>query len=300
MPSYLAPQPAPIQIIAPIVAVQSVAPRHFLFSLHSPEIAQRARAGQFVHVLPRDSASSDPFLRRAFSIMAAHREQIEILFRVEGIGTAQLAQKGVGESLDVVGPLGQPFDLRLFHVKQGEKPGAITPILVAGGVGVPPMVFLGKTLKELGFEPLALIGARGRGELLGVRDFNESQVETRLATEDGSAGLAGRVTQLLEIVLQNHSTTRSQAVVYACGPWPMLRAVAGVAATFGVPCQVSLEENMPCGIGACNGCVVAMKRGGEGQRNESALSSGEDYGRYQRVCVTGPALWASEIDWEAR
>ncbi len=250
--------------------------------------------------------------------MAVRGEEIDILFRVEGRGTAQIAGKHRGETLDVLGPLGQPFDLSLFHVKQDENQGgrqgdeqsgnrAIemgvrTPILVAGGVGVPPMVFLGATLKAMGIEPLMLIGARSAGEFLGLDDFRQLQIETRTATDDGSAGHAGRVTQLLEFALQ----TQPRAVVYACGPLPMLRAVAQMAARFGAACQVSLEENMPCGIGVCNGCVVAMKADaeagceteGESQKEKANLKGG-DYGRYRRICVAGPALWANEVDWEA-
>lgn len=160
------------------------------------------------------------------------------------------------------------------------------PILVGGGVGVPPLIFLGRTLRRQGFEPLMLLGARGIGEVLGRDDLQQLAIETRIATDDGSLGRRGHVTELLEEALQGDA----KRVIYACGPWPMLRAVAALAACFQVPCQVSLEENMPCGIGVCNGCVIAMRQ------EEDAAS---DYGRYQRICMAGPALWADQVDWEA-
>lgn len=288
----------PRQVLAPIVALENVAPRHFLLTLQAPSIASEARAGQFVHVLARDSGLPDPFLRRAFSLMAARPDQqeIDILFRVEGAGTAQIAKKRVGETLDIIGPLGRPFDIGVFHVKQQEDFEPLTPVLVGGGVGVPPLIFLGETLKAARLEPLMLLGARSVDEVLGTSRLNELQIETRIATDDGSAGQGGRVTELLETALQ----AQPRAVIYACGPWPMLRAVAALAARFSVACQVSLEENMPCGIGVCNGCVVAMKNtgGADEDGQKSSPLEGADYGRYQRICVKGPALWASEVDWE--
>lgn len=291
------------QVLAPVVSNHNVAPGHFLLCLHAPSIAHGARAGQFVHVLARDSSGSDPLLRRAFSIMEAQGEQIKILFRAGGRGTLRLSQARGGDELDILGPLGQPFDRSLFHVKQQDG-AAPRPILIGGGVGVPPMVFLGKTFKDSGFEPLMLIGARGSDDVLAVSNFHDLDIETQIATEDGSLGQVGRVTNLLETALQTSALSpverAPRAVIYACGPIPMLRAVAAIAARYEVPCQVSLEENMPCGIGVCNGCVVAMKQEDE---TSNSLKKGDlgisEYGRYRRICVTGPAVWASEVDWEA-
>lgn len=293
--------PALLQpILAPIAAIENVAHRHFLFSLHAPQIASIARAGQFIHVLPRSASGHDPLLRRAFSIMAARDEQIEILFRVEGQGTAQLAEKRVGQTMDVLGPLGQPFDVSLFHVKQEDMARKLLPILLGGGVGVPPMVFLGATLKSSGHDPVMLIGARTSKELLALNNFQQIGIATQVVTDDGSAGQQGRITSLLESKLSEIAAEQEiQPVIYACGPLPMLRAVADLAARFSALCQVSLEENMPCGIGVCNGCVVAMKRDNGFESVKTEALSGSDYGRYQRICVSGPALWANEVDWEA-
>jgi dihydroorotate dehydrogenase electron transfer subunit len=225
---------------------------------------------------------SDPFLRRAFSIMALRDEEIDILFRLEGRGTRYLSTLSVGDNLDVIGPLGTPFDLRLFHVKQPP-----VPFLVGGGVGVPPLIFLARTLRALDLSPRALIGARTGLDVLGETEFAEMGVTTRFATDDGSFGYHGRVTEVLAREL-DELPKEERAMIYACGPYAMLRAVAAVAARYEASCQVSLEENMPCGIGVCNGCVVAMKSGPhEG-----------DYGRYRRICLEGPAVWAHEIQWE--
>ncbi len=307
----------PTQILAPITRVEAVAPRHFLMSLRAPELASQAQAGQFVHLLARDAAQFDPLLRRAFSLLAVRPAppdlenssldapgnetgdgEIDILFRVEGAVTSQLARKQKGEFIDVIGPLGQPFDLSLFHVKQAnakeQKQEQGRPILVGGGVGVPPLIFLGETLKRNGQTPLMLLGARRKEEIIGQYHFERLQIETRIATDDGSIGLRGRVTDLLETALQE-----MQAVVYACGPLAMLQAVAKVAESCGAPCQVSMEENMPCGIGVCNGCVVPMKARADSRLGEETRTEKTDYERYQRVCVAGPALWSHLVDWEA-
>ncbi len=300
----------PLQLLAPILKIESVAPDHYLFTLHAPEIARSARAGQFIHVLPGQKASFDPLLRRAFSIMAARMGEnaltnenenlgfgeIDFLFRVQGRGTTRIADKKVGDFLDIIGPLGRPFDTSVFHVKQEQSQQKLQPILVGGGVGVPPMVFLSQSLKAAGLEPLMLIGARGQNEVLGLHQFKEFGVETRIATEDGTLGERGRITQLLERELQEIELQEGKrAVVYACGPLPMLRAVAALAARFDTPCQVSLEESMPCGIGICNGCVIEMKP----PSGVWTAPTAQDYERYQRICVKGPAIWADEVAWEA-
>lgn len=259
-----------------ITSHQSIAPKHYRLSLHSPEIAAQARAGQFVHVLPREDFSVDPLLRRAFSITALHPEGFDIIYRIEGRGTALLAKRAEGEMLDVLGPLGKPFEV---------QPGPM--IMVGGGVGVPPLAMLAQQEKSL--DPSrkidCAIGARTSHDLLCLDKFAEFGVPTGTATDDGSAGIHGRVTQLLEDLLAQAEGEIVRPTVYSCGPLPMLRAVAEICARLDIQCQVSLEENMPCGVGVCNGCVVA------------ARESGDDYGKYRRICVDGPVIPAHEIAW---
>lgn len=280
------------RVLAPLLSNENVAPGHFQLEFAAPGIARRARAGQFVHVLPRVAAGGDPLLRRAFSIMAVRGDRVQILFRVEGRGTAYLSRLQPGETMDVLGPLGHPFDLAplldnaeaaaaSFHVKQEAR-----AVLVGGGVGVPPLLFLAQTLCDAHLAPLILVGARGASDVLGAREFARLGLEMRVATDDGSMGHHGRVTELLEAALAQ----TPGAKVYSCGPYPMLRATAQVAARFGAACQVSLEENMPCGIGVCNGCVVAMR--------VPATQDASDYERYRRICIAGPAVWADQVEWE--
>lgn len=145
-------------------------------------------------------------------------------------------------------------------------------------MGVPPMAMLAAHSQPE--NTIALIGARSSSDVICLEDFTKYQVPVRIATDDGSLGYHGLVTDLLKQELE-----QGRATVFTCGPLPMLRAVAALCEKTNVPCQVSLEENMPCGVGVCNGCVV------------SVTGAGDDYGKYRRICVEGPALWAHEVDW---
>lgn len=227
-----------------------------------------AAPGQFVMV--RVSDGLDPLLRRPFSI---HRldgvsGEFEILFRVVGLGTRHLARCSVGDRVEVLGPLG-----RGFRSERGR------PLLVGGGVGVAPLLFLADHLRAEGGTPKLLLGGRSDRDILCHDDFSCLAVPYALATEDGSLGEAGLVTRLLE---QELAAGEGAAAVYTCGPPAMLAAVATLCASVGVPCQVSLEATMACGVGACLGCVIP---GSEGE--------------YLRVCKEGPVFRAEEIDWKA-
>lgn len=225
--------------------------------------------GQFAMV--KVGEGIEPLLRRPFSlhrVAPSGAGEFEILFRVVGGGTRRLAAVHVGERLDVLAPLGRGFRL------QGER-----PLLVGGGVGVAPLLFLAETLLAGGVTPKLLLGGRSDRDLLCHDDFGCLAVPYALATEDGSAGEAGLVTRLLERELRDGAPG---AAVYACGPTPMLGAVAALCARHGVPCQVSLEAHMACGMGACLGCVVPGSRE-----------------TYVRVCKEGPVFDAGELDWKA-
>ena len=281
---------------AQIVSKTEVAPRHFQMRLAAPGFGNLACPGQFIHVKAQASSAQNaptafgtPLLRRAFSIMETDESGLEILFRIEGAGTQALAQAREGEWLDFLGPLGQGFDLSLFHVKQNpsnENVSRETAVLVGGGVGVPPLVFLAKKLREKGVVTSAILGARTGSDVLCESQFEATGVQTLVCTDDGSRGFHGRVTDLLEPLL-----TDSPVTVYACGPLPMLRAVALLCQSSGQKCQVSLEENMPCGVGVCNGCVVKVVA--------DENSGGGDYDLYRRICVYGPVCNGEDIDWEA-
>ena len=265
------------RLIAAIVEHREVAPFHHKMQLRVGAMAAAAQAGQFVHILPRAVTTCDPLLRRAFSIMSVGIDTIDILYRIMGVGTSWLSTLRAGDEVDLIGPLGRPFTLPPNDA-----------ILVGGGVGVPPLVMLASACKAIS-KSTAIVGARSRNDLIGLTEFEELGVTVEVSTDDGSFGHHGRVTDLLEDKLESLSTTRNSGTgptVYTCGPFAMLRAVAGLCRRYDVPCQVSLEENMPCGIGICNGCVVPV------------VGAGDDYGRYRRICVEGPVTWAHEIDWD--
>jgi dihydroorotate dehydrogenase electron transfer subunit len=290
--------------------------------LECSALARAARPGQFVHVLPHKSGFApiyDPLLRRAFSIMStswvcsppptpsqeAQGDWFEILFRVGGKGTSLLAQSRVGDTLDVLGPLGNGFSWeRVWSADAPQRP----LFLVGGGIGVPPLVFTTQTIdsdkriisRETNAPTVEVfVGARTAGELVEQESLERSGARIHIATDDGSQGHKGVVTQILQQRLAElQSVTRQQSgadaarewqnsgpLVCACGPWPMLKAVAKVCMEMEVECQVSLEENMPCGVGVCNGCVVPV------------LDAADDYGRFQRICVHGPVLNARSVDW---
>lgn len=253
-------------------------PNHFRLRLHSASISATARAGNFAHILPQ-ATSFDPLLRRAFSVMRVEGDEFELFYRVQGSGTQLLSQKCIGEHVDVLAPLGGAFSLF-------EGPA----ILVGGGVGVPPLVMLAEQeLREGRATPgslRVLAGARNAREVIGRNDFAALGLNLEVATDDGSEGEKGLVTAPLQRLLRE-KCAGPRPTVYACGPLPMLRAVAKLCAAYETRCQVSLEESMPCGVGVCNGCVVRV------------LGASDDYGRYRRVCIDGPAMWAHEVDWDS-
>ena len=325
----LSPTPNRAVHRARVTDAREVAPAHYQLRLHAPQLAANARPGQFVHVLTAPNANNwsfDPLLRRAFSILSVEpeaRETFDVLFRVAGRGTKALVGARCGDEIDLIGPLGQPFDLspfnlnsnenfasnKLFHVKQ-QEPNAL---VVGGGVGVPPLVYLSQFLREKGVKVQAIIGARGRAEVIGWDELSAVCEKVSVTTDDGSLGQQGRVTDglpdAIEQLTKKVENREIKPVVYACGPLPMLRAVARVCAQFGVRCQVSLEENMPCGIGVCNGCVVRARQPFADAKfdadeplqvnvNEVVGNEWSPYKGYRRVCVEGPACWADEIDWE--
>ncbi|MGH0032988.1 MAG: dihydroorotate dehydrogenase electron transfer subunit [Myxococcota bacterium] len=215
---------------------------------------------------------SDPLLPRP---MAVYRQQqagggtrVEILFKVHGRGTALLACARPGEKVRVVGPLGRGFPL-------GEEGEA--PILVAGGTGIASVYELAAALAQAGRPARVLLGARSADDLMAEADFAALPGALRVATEDGSRGERGLVTDLLAAALAEAPNPR----VYACGPTPMMRATADLTAAAGVPCIVSLENPMACGFGVCLGCAAPLRAGG-----------------FALVCRDGPVFDAARVDWE--
>lgn len=263
---------SPKQFLSRIISHQQVAPHCFRLRLESSYIAQNAQPGQFVHILPRSQNLSDPLLRRAFSVLSVQGESFDVLYRVLGSGTELMSRWSEGQKVDLLGPIGQPF----FTWPDQDS---LKVLLVGGGVGVPPLAMFAARNRH--YQTTALIGARTEEDVLCSEDFLQAGASIEVATEDGSAGHHGLVTQILEKYLASDASFH----VLSCGPLPMLRAVAALCQEKNIPCQVSLEENMPCGVGICNGCVVPV------------VGEGDDYSRFRRICVEGPVLWANEIDW---
>jgi len=236
-----------------------------------------ARAGQFAMVRCADWGSA-PLLPRPMSLLTGGHEP-SFLIKAVGDGTRRLTQAPAGTRLSLLGPLGTPW----AHPPMGAQ-----VVLVAGGVGLPPLLFLGRELAALAREhrvsrppTIGLYGGRTADDLLLSREL-EAVAELRAATEDGSRGSRGLVTALLDPALDEVAQSGHEAHVFACGPHAMMAAVAQIAARRGVPCQVSLETRMACGYGVCLGCATPRAQGG-----------------YLYACSEGPCVNAAEIDWRA-
>ncbi len=239
-----------------------------------------ARAGQFAMV--RSAAwGQAPLLPRPMSLLTAG-DRPSILIKVVGEGTRRLAHASSGEPFDLLAPLGVPWH---------PCPDNLRPVLVAGGVGVAPLLFLARDMNRASsILPLALYGARSSADLPLAAELG-TVAELRVATEDGSRGVAGRVTVLLERALDDLAAEGQAAKIYTCGPEAMMAAVAAIAAVRGVPCEVSLETPMACGYGVCLGCPVprAARPAGDAE----ALVPGG----YLYACTEGPCVDAAAIDW---
>lgn len=258
-----------------VLSNREISPDHFLMELEAPFDLSKALPGQFVMI--RVSEGITPVLRRPFGIcsMDIDRGSFTILYRVVGGGTKILSDMPEGLEVDILGPLGRGFNLALA----GEA-----PLLIAGGVGVPPLFMLASALVENGKKPEIIIGGRSASDLLFVEEFNKIDVKVLAATEDGSKGFKGYVTGILEEKL---SSGRAPSVIYSCGPSPMLKRVGEIAIESDITCQLSLEAVMACGFGVCLGCVL-----------KTCSTDRPDETDYSRVCAEGPVFDAREIIWE--
>lgn len=257
----------PYQQKGEIIRSEKLGAGIYRFTVKVPDIAAEARPGQFVMI--KVGEGLDPLLRRPFSVhQVIEGGLIQILFNVVGKGTAQLSKLPTGVYLDILGPLG-----RGFMTGTGQ-----CHCLVGGGIGIAPLIYLVKQLLKKN-EPATIkvmLGARSKDEIYVLADdFGSLGLEVLTATEDGSLGIKGLVTDLMS------SIPESPDMIYSCGPYPMLRAVAGVCKAKSWRCQVSLEAIMACGLGACLGCTVL----------------GADMQGYVHVCKDGPVFNTEEIAW---
>jgi dihydroorotate dehydrogenase electron transfer subunit len=255
-----------------------------LLALHSPKIARRAAPGQFLMV--KVSAQPHPLLRRPFSIHSRDRNRLEVFFTKAGAGTAILAARNPGETLDIIGPLGKGFRIG------GKKAPGRTAFLVGGGRGIAPLYFLARELRSRGIRTRIFYGGRTESHLPLLPKLVEQGFEIFVSTDDGSLGYHGFVCPMLERELARWLEAprrgRSRAVrrpeVFACGPDAMMKGVAEIAARYRVRVQFSLESIMGCGIGACWGCVKKIKRAGRAD--------------WVKICEEGPVFKDTEIVWE--
>ncbi len=254
-----------------IVFNKRLASDTFLMALKSPEVVAEARPGQFVMI--RVTPGIDPLLRRPFSICGTRGDDLFlILFKVVGRGTAIMSKAREGQKLAVLGPLGRGFDLPKRDCN---------PVLVAGGIGIAPLIFLAQAI-DAG-KTAFFTGYRCENEILPLEQFGLDAMETLISTDDGTTGHHGFVTELLENHLAGFS--EDPPIVFSCGPLPMLNRVAELALRRNIPCQVSLETSMACGLGACQGCAVR--------------ASSKENQMYFHVCQDGPVFDVRKLDWEA-
>ena len=256
------------KLVARIVSNKKVAQKFYRMRVESAYLARTAKPGQFVEV--RCSPGIEPLLRRPLGVHRITANGIEMLYEVVGSGTEILSRKPAGSGLDIIGPLGNGFnDAR-----------SDAAILVAGGIGVAPLVALAEKLAAGKKNNVRIIlGARTKSHILCEKEFKSIGCPVKIVTEDGTVGRKGLATDLLK---ESFAAREPQPeAIYACGPTGMLKAVAAIAKAHRIPCQVSLEERMACGVGVCLGCPVKVRPDGG----------------YKMVCKDGPVFDAEEIVW---
>lgn len=262
----------PVSADAAVRTVRQIIGGVFQMVLDCPPLAEEASPGQFVHVAVSGADSTDPLLRRPMSVCDVDVFQggVTLVFRVVGRGTRELAQRRVGEKVSLMGPIGHGFTTET----RGRQ-----PLLVAGGMGIAPLLFLAKSLRAAGSAPLVLAGFGRSRDVILVEEFRRYGAEFHVVTEDGTEGMTGRVTDYIDWAAQQMARRGpgGEIEVYACGPMPMLRAVQHWCLKSGTPGQVSLESRMACGTGACLGCAQPVTDPGVERR-------------YERVCREGPVF----------
>ncbi len=242
----------------------------FRFAIEAPAAGREARPGQFVMI--KVSEGTSPLLRRPLGVHAADPDGLDLFFKVAGKGTGILSRKKPGDRIDLIGPLGRGFTVSA--TAKGR-----TAFLVGGGRGIAPLYFLALELVKTGARPVVLYGGRSLSEIPLRERFERTGLEPRCSTDDGSFGFAGPVTELAALELDRERP----AMIYACGPDPMMKALAAIAAKRGVPTELSLESVMGCGVGACWGCVHRIRdEKGDG---------------WVKICEEGPVFPGERVSW---
>lgn len=278
----------PVDVDATVIGNARLSRDYSVLSLAAPEVGRRTKPGQFVMVKP--TGVTDPLLRRPFSVFEVLRDAgggvtgVSILNKKAGRSTNKLYELEEGDVVSCLGPLGVPFT-PVSAPTQGW--------MVAGGVGLAPFATLAESLAAARTPATLFYGARTADELFYLEFFEKLGITLVLSTEDGGRGVKGRVTAPLETALKSLGAVASAkaavgpagAMVYACGPEPMLEAVAKLAARYNQPSQVSVERVMGCGLGGCYSCVVPVKHG-------------DEHAHLVRSCISGPVFDGAELVWE--
>ncbi len=265
--------------------IRDLGARNYLLTLNTPEQARLVRPGQFIMLKCVEDADDNPLLRRPFTIFNIHRQTrsgkpagLDLLVKDVGAGTRKLVQVKPGQMLDCLGPQGRGFQITADMRNRIEL-----GCLIAGGVGIAPLYLLAQSLLSQHVKPVLFYGGANVEDLVLREYFERLGMETVYATEDGSLGHRGLVTQPAAEFLK--ANARKNMRVYTCGPWGMMKAVHQISVQNNLQCEVSLEARMGCSLGACLGCVV-----------RSRDHQGEE--QYLRVCQDGPVMNSRLIDWD--
>ena len=260
------------QVNARIIENIKVAPDFYRMTVRSNYLARQAKPGQFVEIRCRNGL--DPLLRRPLGCHRISKDTITMLYEVAGRGTAILSRKKAGDLADIIGTLGNGFKLS----------SSGTAILIAGGIGVAPLAALAEALVKRKNKVCVIIGAKKKSHVLCEAEFRAMGCQVLIATEDGSKGVKGLVTDVLSGLLSDRRYSVPRTYIYACGPNGMMKAIWAIAKEKDIPCQFSFESHMACGVGACLGCPIKVRSG---------LIDFE----YKMVCKDGPVFNAEEIAW---
>lgn len=275
--------------LAAVVENKPLTGGHFLLSLEAPAQAHATRAGQFAMV--RLLGHDDVILRRPMSIYDVKSATswnggrseavsvLQLLYKVVGRGTALMADLKPGDRVGLLAPLGHGF---LEEEYAARAQDAHEVLHVAGGIGIAALLLPARSLAKAGIQQKLFFGGRTQWDLVGLDDFEPLTPSPVLATEDGSRGHRGYVTQPLAAYLRENSGKRF--LIMVCGPWGMLDSTVSLARAGGHPCLVSMENRMGCGLGVCLGCSIRVV--------------GEGHSAYQRVCTEGPVFWSERVVWE--
>lgn len=240
-----------------LVKKTELVPGIFDFTIESEEIAKNAECGQFLHI----DCGTSTFLRRPISICDAENGQVRFIFQVKGEGTKSLSEYEVGDKIDVMGPLGHGFEIK------GEN-----PVLIGGGIGVFPLYKLAKKVNGNVF-----LGFRDKSLVVMEDEFKSCSKSVTVATDNGSYGYDGYAAVAMADYVDNNKCD----MIYCCGPKPMLKTVKMIAEMRNIPCQLSLEQRMGCGIGACLVCTCETTYSGTN--------------KHMRVCKNGPVFYSTEV-----